>query len=106
MPITEEIVSARNSWRYYRDKGHTNKAEFYFEYGGMLEWAKKNAQFKHTLNPSRPLTSWWEYIEPEVFIKIREMWAVIPDIHQNNRVPILIKQIHSIENSTQIRVRR
>ena len=36
-PITKEIISARSAWLYARDRGYVDKAEFYFEYHGMLK---------------------------------------------------------------------
>jgi hypothetical protein len=102
-PLTQEVISARNAWRYARDKRppQMRKAEFYFEYAGMLERAKASAQYDFLTNPRRPRTSWSDYIEPEVFIKVREMWAVVAEAYTHSRVPLLIKHRESVENSPQ-----
>ena len=90
-PIAKEIVSARNTWIYARDKGYVDKAEFYFEYTGMLKRAKEYAEYSHALHPRRPASAEWDdYIEPEVFTKIRDMWAALPPIFKQSRTPLLI----------------
>jgi hypothetical protein len=91
-PITREIVSARNAWLYARDRGYVDKAEFYFEYHGMLKHEKTHAEMSHMLKPSRPLSSRWAYyISPAVFTRVREMWAALPPIHKQSRTPLLIR---------------
>jgi hypothetical protein len=91
-PITREIVSARNIWHYARDKGYVDKAEFYFEYHGMLKHEKTHAEMQHLLKPSRPPSSRWaDYISPAVFTRTREMWAALPPVHKHSHIPLLIK---------------
>lgn len=91
-PLTKEITSARNAWVYAYDKGYIDKANFYQEYGELLKRAKNVAEFDHMRAPRRPPSSRWaDYIEPEVFIRIREMWAELPLTHKQSRVPLLIK---------------
>lgn len=91
-PIAKEIISARNTWLYARDKGYVDKAEFYFEYHGMLKRAKEYAEYSHALHPRRPSSSRWaDYIEPEVFDKLRDMWASLPPVYKHSRTPMLIK---------------
>lgn len=91
-PITREIISARNTWHYARGKGYVDKAEFYFEYHGMLKKAKNWAENDHLLKPSRPPSSRWaDYIGDAVFSKVRDMWAVLPPVHKQSRIPLLIK---------------
>ena len=91
-PITKEIVSARNVWKYARDKGFVDKAEFYFEYMGLLMHEKTHAEMSFMLTPSRPVSSRWaDYIHPNVFTKIREMWAALPPVHKHSHIPLLIK---------------
>jgi hypothetical protein len=91
-PITREIVSARNTWTYARDKGYVDKAEFYHEYMGLLMHEKTHAEMSHMLKPSRPLSSRWaHYISPFVFTRIREMWAGLQPIYKQSRTPLLIK---------------
>lgn len=92
-PITKEITHARKVWMYARDKGYVDKATFYHEYLGMLKRAKEYAEYSHALHPRRPPSSRWEdYIEPEVFTKIRDLWAVMPPIFKHtSRLPLLIK---------------
>ena len=91
-PITREIISARNTWHYARDKGYVDKAEFYHEYMGMLMRAKDFAEFNHMTNPRRPPSARWaDYIEPEVFTRVRDMWAALPPIFKQSRTPLLIK---------------
>lgn len=92
-PITKEITHARKVWLYAADKGYVDKADFYKEYTGMLKRAKEYAQYSHALHPRRPPSARWEdYIEPEVFARVRELWAQIPPIwRQAGRLPLLIK---------------
>ena len=91
-PITKEIISARNTWLYARDKGYVDKAEFYFEYHAMLKHEKTHAEMSHMLKPSRPLSSRWAYyISPMVFTRVREMWTALPPIYKQSRTPLLIK---------------
>jgi len=91
-PITREIISARNTWIYARDKGYVDKAEFYFEYMGLLKRAKEYAEYSHALHPRRPASARWDdYIEPEVFTRVREMWAGLPPIYKHSHIPLLIK---------------
>ena len=91
-PITKEIISARNTWLYARDKGYVDKAEFYFEYQAMLKHEKTHAEMSHMLKPSRPLSSRWAYyINPAIFAKTREMWAALPPIYKQSRTPLLIR---------------
>ena len=90
-PITYEIISARNTWNYARGKGYVDKAEFYFEYMGLLRHEKTHAEMQHLLNPSRPPSSRWaDYIRPMVFTRVRDMWAVLPPIFKQSRTPLLI----------------
>lgn len=93
-PITHEIISARNIWRYARDTRppQVQKAEFYFEYAGMLESLKTQAQLSFMTYPCRPRASWWQLVPPEVFTKTRELWAGVPSMYKNTgKVPLLIK---------------
>lgn len=91
-PITKEIASARKAWEYAHDKGYVDKADFYKEYTGMLKRAKEYAEYSHALHPRRPASSRWaDYVEPEVFAKIREMWAALPPVYKHSRTPMLIK---------------
>ena len=91
MPITREIVSARNAWIYARDKGYVDKATFYHEYTGMLKRAKQKAEFDFMLRPRRPPSARWaDYIEPEVFTRVRDMWAGLPPIYKAGKIPLLI----------------
>ena len=90
-PITKEIISARNTWTYARDKGYVDKAEFYFEYMGLLKRAKEYAEYSHTLHPRRPASAEWDdYVEPEVFTRVRDMWAALPPIFKQSKIPLLI----------------
>ena len=90
-PLTKEIVSARNAHLYARDKGYVDKAEFYFEYMGLLQKAKNWAEMNQMTNPRRPASAWWaDYIEPEVFTRVREMWAALPPVFKESRTPLLI----------------
>ena len=91
-PIKWEIVSARNAWMYAKRNGYVDKATFYHEYMGMLKRAKEYAEYSHALHPRRPASAEWDdYIEPEVFTKIRDMWAALPPIYKQSRTPMLIK---------------
>jgi len=91
-PITREIISARNTWTYARDKGYVDKATFYHEYMGLLKRAKEYAEYSHTLHPRRPASAEWDdYIEPEVFTRVREMWAGLPPVYKHSKIPLLIK---------------
>ena len=90
-PITKEIISARNTWLYARDKGYVDKAEFYFEYHAMLKHEKTHAEMSHMLKPSRPLSSRWAYyINPAIFARIRDMWAALPPVYKHSKIPLLI----------------
>ena len=90
-PITREIVSAKKVWGYARDKGYVDKAEFYHEYMGLLMHEKTHAEMQHLLKPSRPPSSRWaDYISPEVFTRVREMWAGLPPIYKAGKIPLLI----------------
>jgi hypothetical protein len=91
-PITKEIASARKAWEYARDKGYTQKAEFYFEYHGMLKHEKTHAEMSYMLTPRRPVSARWaDYIGDAVFTRVREMWASLPPVHKHSRIPLLIK---------------
>jgi len=91
-PITKEIISARNTWLYARDKGYVDKAEFYFEYHAMLKHEKTHAEMQQLINPSRPPSARWAYyINPMVFTRVREMWAALPPIYKQSRTPLLIR---------------
>jgi hypothetical protein len=92
-PITKEIIHARKAWEYARDKGYVAKAEFYFEYHGMLKHEKNHAEMDFLLRPRRPPSARWaDYIGDAVFTRVREMWAVMPPIHKyTSRIPLLIK---------------
>jgi len=91
-PITREIISARNIWHYARDKGYVDKAEFYFEYHGMLKHEKTHADMNYIINPRRPVSARWaDYISPAVFTRVREMWAALPPVHKHSHIPLLIK---------------
>ena len=90
-PITREIISARNTWHYARDKGYVDKAEFYFEYHAMLKHEKTHAEMSFMLTPSRPVSSRWaDYIGDAVFTRVREMWAALPPIFKESKIPLLI----------------
>ena len=91
-PITKEIISARNTYKYAQEKGYVDKAEFYKEYTGMLKRAKEYAEYSHALHPRRPASARWaDYIEPEVMAKIKELWAALPPVYKHSRTPLLIK---------------
>ena len=90
-PLTKEIVSARNTWHYARGKGYVDKATFYHEYMGMLRRAKEYAEFNHMTHPRRPPSARWaDYIEPEVFTRVRDMWAGLPPVYKAGKIPLLI----------------
>ena len=90
-PIKWEIVSARNAWMYARRNGYVDKATFYHEYMGMLKRAKEYAEFNHMTRPRRPPSARWaDYIEPEVFTRVRDMWAGLPPIYKAGKIPLLI----------------
>jgi hypothetical protein len=90
-PIAKEIISARSAWLYARDRGYVDKAEFYFEYHGMLKHEKTHAEMSFMLKPSRPPSSRWaDYISPAVFTRVREMWAGLPPIYKAGKIPLLI----------------
>ena len=92
MPVSKEIISARNTWHYARDKGYVDKAVFYHEYMGLLMHEKTHAEMSFMLTPSRPVSSRWaDYISPAVFNRTREMWAVLPPTFKHSHVPLLIK---------------
>lgn len=91
-PIAKEIVSARNTWKYARAKGYGGKDKFYFEYMGLLKHEKAHIELSHATNPRRPPSSRWaDYIEPEVFTRVRDMWAALPPVYKHSRTPLLIK---------------
>ena len=91
-PIGKEIISARSVWTYAREKGYVDKANFYHEYMGMLIHEKTHAEFSYTLHPRRPVSAEWaDYIHPEIFTRVREMWAVLPPSFKHSHVPMLIK---------------
>lgn len=91
-PITKEIVSARNIYKYARDKGFVDKAEFYHEYMGLLMHEKTHAEMSFMLTPSRPVSSRWaDYIGDAVFSRVREMWAGLPPTFKHSHIPLLIK---------------
>jgi hypothetical protein len=91
-PITKEIASARKAWEYARDKGYIDKAEFYFEYHGLLKHEKTHAEMSYMLTPRRPVSARWaDYIGDAVFSRVREMWAALPPVYKHSRIPLLIK---------------
>ena len=91
-PITYEIISARNTWHYARGKGYVDKAEFYFEYMGLLMHEKTHAEMSHMLKPRRPPSARWaHYVSPAVFTRIRDMWAALPPVYKHSKIPLLIK---------------
>lgn len=92
MPITREIVSARSAWTYARNKGYVDKAEFYFDYHGLLKHEKTHAEMSYMLTPRRPVSARWaDYISPAVFTRVRDMWAALPPVYKHSRIPLLIK---------------
>ena len=91
-PIKWEIVSARNAWMYARRNGYVDKATFYHEYMGLLKHEKTHAEMSYMLTPRRPPSARWaDYIEPEVFTRVRDMWAGLPPIYKAGKIPLLIK---------------
>jgi hypothetical protein len=91
-PITREIVSARKIWEYAYDKGYVDKANFYQEYGELLRREKNLVELDHMTNPRRPTSARWaDYIEPEVFARLREMWSTLPPAYKHSHIPLLIK---------------
>jgi len=90
-PITREIVSAKKVLGYAKDKGYVDKAEFYREYHALLSHEKTHAELSHMTHPRRPPSSRWaDYISPEVFTRVREMWAGLPPIYKAGKIPLLI----------------
>ena len=90
-PLTKEIVSARNAWMYARRNGYVDKATFYHEYMGLLKHEKTHAEMSYMLTPRRPVSSRWaDYISPEVFTRVRDMWAGLPPIYKAGKIPLLI----------------
>jgi hypothetical protein len=90
-PITREIVSARNTWKYARAKGYGGKDKFYFEYMGLLKHEKTHAEMSFMLTPRRPVSARWaDYISPEVFTRVRDMWAALPPVYKHSKIPLLI----------------
>lgn len=91
-PITREIVSARKIWEYAKDKGYVDKADFYFRYHAILKHEKNHVEYAHMTTPSRPPSSRWaDYLHPNVFAIVREMWATLPPIYKHSHIPLLIK---------------
>ena len=91
-PITKEIISARNTWLYARDKGYVDKAEFYFRYHAILKHEKAHIELSHATNPRRPQSARWaDYVGSAVFTRVREMWAALPPIYKQSRTPLLIR---------------
>lgn len=91
-PITKEIISARNIWQYAKDKGYVDKSNFYHEYMGLLMHEKTHAEMSYMLTPRRPTSARWaDYINPAVFSRVREMWAVLPPSFKHSHIPLLIK---------------
>jgi hypothetical protein len=92
MPITKEIISARNTWTYAKDKGYVDKAEFYFKYHAILKHEKNHIEYAFMTNPRRPASSRWaDYLGDSVFTIVREMWAALPPVYKHSRIPLLIK---------------
>ena len=90
-PIKWEIVSARNAWMYARRNGYVDKATFYHEYMGLLKHEKTHAEMSYMLTPRRPVSARWaDYISPEVFTRVRDMWAGLPPVYKHSRIPLLI----------------
>jgi hypothetical protein len=90
-PIKWEIVSARNAWMYARRNGYVDKATFYHEYMGLLKHEKTHAEMSYMLTPRRPVSARWaDYISPEVFTRVRDMWAVLPPVYKAGKIPLLI----------------
>ena len=92
MPITREIVSARNAWIYAKEKGYVDKAEFYFRYHAILKHEKAHIELSYATNPRRPHSARWaDYLADNVFTIVREMWAALPPVYKHSRIPLLIK---------------
>jgi len=90
-PITKEIVSARNAYLYAKDKGYVDKAEFYFRYHAILKHEKAHIELSHATNPRRPQSARWaDYLADNVFTIVREMWAGLPPIFKESKIPLLI----------------
>ena len=90
-PIKWEIVSARNAWMYARRNGYVDKATFYHEYMGLLKHEKTHAEMSYMLTPRRPVSARWaDYISPEVFTRVRDMWAGLPPVYKAGKIPLLI----------------
>jgi hypothetical protein len=90
-PITREIASARKAWEYAKDKGYVDKAEFYFRYHAILKHEKAHIELSHATNPRRPPSARWaDYLHPNVFAIVREMWAGLPPIFKESKIPLLI----------------
>jgi hypothetical protein len=90
-PITREIISARNAHLYAKDKGYVDKAEFYFRYHAILKHEKAHIELSHATNPRRPQSARWaDYLHPNVFTIVREMWAGLPPIFKESKIPLLI----------------
>jgi len=91
-PITNEIASARKAWEYAKEKGYVDKAEFYFKYHAILKHEKNHVEYDHMTNPRRPSSARWaDYLHPNVFTIVREMWAALPPVYKHSRIPLLIK---------------
>ena len=91
-PITKEIISARSAWLYARDRGYVDKAEFYFEYLGMLKRAKDFTEMSYMVSPRRPASARWaDYVGDAVFSRVRDLWAALPPVYKHSRIPLLIK---------------
>lgn len=91
-PITREIASARKAWEYAKDKGYVDKAEFYFRYHAILKHEKAHTEYSYMTNPRRPPSARWaDYLHPNVFAIVREMWAGLPPVYKHSRIPLLIK---------------
>ena len=90
-PITKEIVSARNAYLYAKDKGYVDKAEFYFRYHAILKHEKAHIELSHATNPRRPQSARWaDYLSDNVFTIVREMWAALPPVFKESKIPLLI----------------
>lgn len=91
-PLTKEIVSARNTHLYAKEKGYVDKAEFYFRYHAILKHEKAHIELSYATNPRRPPSSMWaDYLADNVFTIVREMWAALPPVYKHSRIPLLIK---------------
>ena len=90
-PITREIISARNAHLYAKDKGYVDKAEFYFRYHAILKHEKAHTEYNFMTNPRRPHSARWaDYLSDNVFTIVREMWAGLPPIFKESKIPLLI----------------